>query len=94
MLFLLVTILGWSNAYGVSGNSTWHGLDQVFLPVLHMFAFQLTLASSGWFAEGRIAWKNGEMYGNRRKKRSAKGNPCIAYQDVVVNCCMPKGHCG
>ena len=89
-----MTILGWSNAYGVSGNSTWRGLDQIFLPVLDMFALQLTLASSRWFVEGRKAWKNGEMYGNKGKKGSAKGNPCITYQGVVVNCCMHKGQGG
>lgn len=38
---------------------------------------------------------NGEMYGNRvRKKGIAKGNPSIKYQGVVVNCRMPKGQRG
>lgn len=47
-----MTILVWSNACDVIGNSTWHGLDQLFLPVLYVFALQLTCASSRWFVEG------------------------------------------
>lgn len=60
-----------------------------------MFALQLILASSRRFVGGRKAWKNGEMCGNRvGGKGSAKGNPSIEYQDVIVNCRMPEGHCG
>lgn len=77
-----VTILGWSNAYGVSGNTIWHGSGQDFFPALDMFALQLTLASPRWFVEGRKAWKNGEIQG---RKGNAKGNPRIMYQDVAVN---------
>lgn len=56
-------------------------------------------AQTCWFKgvsgrkEGKQAWKNGGMYGNREENGIAKGNPCIMYQDVGVNCCMPKGHC-
>lgn len=90
---LSVAILGWSNACGVSGNSAWHSLGQVFLPVLDMIALKLTLVNSRRFAEGGEAWKNGEIYGNRGKKGRAKGNHRITYQDVAVSCCMPDGQC-
>lgn len=61
-----MTILGWSESYSVSRNSTWHGSDQGYIPVLDMFALQLILASSRRFVEGS-AWKNGEMYGKMGK---------------------------
>jgi len=68
---LSVTILGWSNAPGVSGNSAWRGSDRVLLSVLDTLALQLTLASSRRFVEGRKARENGETYGNRGQKGSA-----------------------
>lgn len=71
-----VTILGWSNAYGVSGNTAWHGLGQDFLPALDMFALQLTLASPRVVCrrkESMEKWRNVWKY--REKKEAQREIP-------------------